>query len=624
MDTNKPTELVLKSINQLLDYSFFIPAYQRGYRWTETQVIQLLKDVWDFAKNPPQKNSEQPKPFYCLQPVVVKKRKENEWEVIDGQQRLTTLYLILKNLQNQIERDQKNFSRIFYETRSDSEDFLKNIENHEESKAKQNIDYFHIYKAYQAIYSWFREKANTSEDAAPRAVFAPVLLRDTKVIWYEVDKTEYNNNNSIDIFTRLNIGKIPLTNAELIKALFLQKKNFSEEQASLKQIQIAAEWDNIEKKLQDDAFWFFLYNPDNPLKYENRIEYVFDLMKKRNKDSEYYHTFNGFNKDFQQNSNNHEPDIDTIWDGIKEYFLTFEEWFKDDELFHYIGYLIDCIEKSKNKNRYIENIINRINEFKEKSQTITKKDFKIYLQNEIKKQLINHNQLDIDIDNIEEFEYGDKRIKRILLLFNILTILQTQKSDMRFPFNRYKSENWDIEHVCSQTDKEITKNKRIDCINDILEYFAGTTDIRQVVSYIESLDKKNQDIYSICRTLINLKKAENIKDNDFNNIFGQVQKYFKEDPETEQKDDISNLALLDATTNRSYGNSFFPIKRKRIIENDSKGIFVPIATKNLFLKYYSSKLGEVMHWSNNDAQDYLEAIKTMLKNFFNKSDIYHG
>ena len=86
--------------------------------------------------------------------------------------------------------------------------------------------------------------------------------------------------------------------------------------------------------------------------------------------------------------------------------------------------------------------------------------------------------------------------------------------------------------------------------------------------------------------------------------------------ETEQKDDISNLTLLDATTNRSYGNSFFPIKRKRIIENDSKGIFVPIATKNLFLKYYSRKLGDVMHWNDNDAQDYLEAIKTMLRNFF--------
>lgn len=623
MSSNKTNELILKSIKQLLDYNFFIPAYQRGYRWTETQVKQLLKDVWDFAKNPPQQNSKKEKPFYCLQPVVVKIRNENEWEVIDGQQRLTTLYLILKNLQNQIERDQKNFSRIFYETRLDSEDFLKNVEEKEESDAKENIDYFHIYKAYHTIYSWFREKANTSEDAAPRAVFAPVLLRDTKVIWYEVDETENNNINSIDIFTRLNIGKIPLTNSELIKALFLQKRNFSEENATLKKIQIASEWDNMEKTLQDNTFWFFIYNPDNPLKYENRIEYIFDLMKKRTKDSEYYHTFNEFNKAFQQNNSDHETDIDEIWDGVKNYFLTFEEWFKDNELFHYIGYLIDCIDKSKNKNKYIENIINRINEFKNEAENKTKKDFKIYLHNEIKKQLNNNNQLDIDIDNIEEFEYGDKRIKRILLLFNILTILQTQKSDMRFPFNRYKSENWDIEHVCSQTDKEITKNKRIDWINDILDYFTGTNDITMAESFIESLDEKKQDIYSICRFLINLKKAENIKDDHFNNIFRQVQKYFKEDPETEQKDDISNLALLDAATNRSYGNSFFPIKRKRIIENDSKGIFVPIATKNLFLKYYSSKLREVMHWSNNDAQDYLEAIKTMLKNFFNKSDIYY-
>ena len=75
---------------------------------------QLLKDVWDFAKNPPQHEQGKEKPFYCLQPIVVKKRNETEWEVIDGQQRLTTIYLILKNLENQIERDQKNFSKIFY------------------------------------------------------------------------------------------------------------------------------------------------------------------------------------------------------------------------------------------------------------------------------------------------------------------------------------------------------------------------------------------------------------------------------------------------------------------------------------------------------------------------------
>ena len=609
MDTNKTTELVLKSINQLLDYNFFIPAYQRGYRWTETQVIQLLEDIWNFAKNPPQQDAGKEKPFYCLQPIVAKNRSENEWEVIDGQQRITTLYLILKNLQNQIERDQKNFSRIFYKTRPNSENFLKNIENYKEPEAKQNIDYFHLYRAYHAINSWFHDKANTSEDAAPRAVFAPVLLRDTKVIWYEADKTENNNNDSIDIFTRLNIGKIPLTNAELIKALFLQKRNFSKESASLKQIQIASEWDNMEKTLQDDAFWFFIYNPDTPLKYENRIEYIFDLMKNRTKYSEYYHTFNKFNESFIEKSSNNEPDIDNIWKEVKNNFLTFEEWFKDDDLFHYIGFLI--------------NFNHNIKDIKEKSKEKTKISFKKYLRNEIEKQI------NCEIDKIEELEYGDKRIKRILLLFNILTILQTQKSDMRFPFNRYKSENWDIEHVCSQTDKEITKDKRIAWVDDILNYFAGTTDISQAISFIERLDKndkkeKESVIYSICSSLINLKKADSIKDDEFNRMFDQVQKHFEENKETEQKNDISNLSLLDSKTNRSYGNSFFPIKRKKIIENDSKGIFVPIATKNLFLKYYSRKLGDVMHWNSNDAQDYLEAIKTMLKDFFNKSNTSHG
>ena len=99
-----------------------------------------------------------------------------------------------------------------------------------------------------------------------------------------------------------------------------------------------------------------------------------------------------------------------------------------------------------------------------------------------------------------------------------------------------------------------------------------------------------------------------------------MQKHFKEGNQTDEKNDISNLALLDSTTNRSYGNSFFPIKRKRILDNDTKGIFVPIATKNLFLKYYSKKFSEVMFWNSNDATDYLKAIKHTLNDFFTAED----
>jgi uncharacterized protein with ParB-like and HNH nuclease domain len=602
MDAYKTNQLVLKSVNQLFEYSFFVPAYQRGYRWTDTQVKQLLDDVWHFAKNPPQQEQGKEKPFYCLQPVVVKKHNENEWEVIDGQQRLTTIYLILKNLQNQIERDQKNFTKISYETRIatteciSSEEFLKNVEQYERY-ANQNIDFNHIHKAYQTIHTWFQEKANTTEDAAPRAVLAPILLRDTKVIWYEVEETE--SNNLIDIFTRLNIGKIPLTNAELIKALFLQKRNFEEEKATLKQIQIASDWDIIEKTLQDDAFWFFIYNPNNPLKYENRIEYIFDLMKGRTKDSEYYHTFNEFYKDFPVNGKNNKLDIDKIWLEIKKYFLTFDEWFKDYELFHYVGYLIDCGIS--------------INNIKKESSGRDKDKFKKdYLKNEIKKQVK---------CNIDEIEYGDKHIRKILLLFNIQTVLETQKSDMRFPFHKYKSEDWDIEHVCSQTNKSISGNNRLAWVDDILEYFVGMTDISNAELFVDGLNEKDQkekEIKEICDSLIKLKKAEKIEDEKFDTSFILVKNHFKEGNQTEEINDISNLALLDSTTNRSYGNSFFPIKRKRIIDNDSKGIFVPIATKNLFLKYYSKKLGEVMHWNREDAKYYLQAIKSTLKDFLPK------
>lgn len=619
MEANKTNQLVLKSVNQLFGYNFFIPSYQRGYRWTYKQVEQLLEDVWEFAKNPPQQERGEESPFYCLQPIVVKIHNKTEWEVIDGQQRLTTIFLIVHYFNEMwIGKQKIEEPKILYETRTDSSTFLSSleIENVEvdvnpeieeplfnirvksASKPDENIDFYHIANAYKAIHFW-AEKNKSLLDANK---FQSVFQNDTKVIWYEVEETE--SNSSIDIFSRLNIGKIPLTNSELIRALFLQKRNFAEEKATLKQVQIASEWDAIEKELQDDAFWFFIYNPDNPIKYENRIEYIFDLMKGRTNDSEYYHTFNKFNKDFGANPQGHKPDIDKIWLDIKRYFLTFEEWFKDYELYHFVGYLIDCIPKTKDKNKYVKNIIERIDELKQKADEKTKICFKEYLKNEIKKQV----QCDID-----EIEYRNKKVRKILLLFNIQTVLETQKSDMRFPFHKYKSEDWDIEHVCSQTDRTISGETQMsDWANDVLEYFTGTTDILKIKKFTNDLNENDEKL-KICKSLIKLKNSEKIGTEKFDTTFKQVQKYFNEGEKIENRDHISNLALLDSTTNRSYGNSFFPIKRKRIIENDSKGIFVPIATKNLFLKYYSRELGEVMYWNSNDSKNYLETMKTTLK-----------
>lgn len=68
-----------------IEGAFFIPSYQRGYRWTADEVTKLLDDIWESTGK-----------RYSLQPIVVKSLGGGKWELIDGQQRLTTLWLLLR------------------------------------------------------------------------------------------------------------------------------------------------------------------------------------------------------------------------------------------------------------------------------------------------------------------------------------------------------------------------------------------------------------------------------------------------------------------------------------------------------------------------------------------------
>ena len=135
--------LELKSISKILGMNFFIPSYQRGYRWGDRQVLDLLKDIYEFANKTKIKDE-----FYCLQPIVVAIKKDDKYNIIDGQQRLTTIYIILKYLKDSGEKfkefkDKEEYKEILefcdiegfgkielytieYETREDSKKFLEN------------------------------------------------------------------------------------------------------------------------------------------------------------------------------------------------------------------------------------------------------------------------------------------------------------------------------------------------------------------------------------------------------------------------------------------------------------------------------------------------------------------
>lgn len=584
-------DLTLLPIRDLLKSRFFIPAYQRGYRWTNIQVEQLLNDILEFKKLNGPVSDAPDAPFYCLQPVVVKKRARDgqpEWEVIDGQQRLTTILIILYYFNKTEFKTERPLYHIRYQTRSDSETFLAKLED--AALAAGNIDYHHMHLAYRTISNWFDrlEDAHTGE----RNELYPVLVKNIKVIWYQVDDSSGRSDTApVEVFTRLNIGKIALTNSELIKALFLQRSNFENGKVTARQLQIAAEWDTIEKQLQDDAFWFFIYDIANPLKYENRIEYIFDLMKGKQPEDEHYHTFNRFAEELAQTGLPADREkAGLLWTEVKKYFLSFEEWFGNKEFYHLVGFLVDCRVP--------------ISTLKKEAEGRTKKAFRAYLDGQV------HKQVKGDITTLD---YNHQNTRKVLLLFNIQTLLATRHADFRFPFYRYKKDNWDIEHVRSRTVQQVTAGQRHHWLTGVLEYCTGLNEVtaeRQQAA-VDALRDGEEKL--IARQILTALPEKKIGDNVFEALYKRISLHFREHNLPGDIDHISNLALLDSGTNRSYKNAMFPVKRKRILDNDKTGIFVPICTRNLFSKSYSSRMTDLIYWEAGDAADYLIAIQQTLE-----------
>ena len=565
-----------KSVRDIIDkkINFNVPAYQRGYRWDKINVTDLLDDLLEFMQDGSSGK------FYCLQPLVVKKIGANQYNVIDGQQRLTTIFIILKYLEKLLEdeNDIKEIYTINYETREGSQEFLKNIAKPQEDSNK-NIDYFYMHQAYEAVDSWFKDKISQNKTTKRKMLEIFTNSEDEKhieFIWYEVEKSE---NDEVKIFARLNSGKIPLTNAELIKALFLNVRNFpkecSENEIITKQIEISKEWDEIEYALQDDEFFKFLTKND----YPTRIELLFEILSGvKSTELDRYAIYRHFS-DMAK-----EGDLSHIWTDIKKIFLTFKFWFKDSEYYHLVGFLVAS---------GLSNIMTLYNEFesgawqKTESETKTKSGFKNSLKEKIK----------IDTASIGELNYIDNRkeLENILLLFNIATIINSKGSYTRFSFNEYNGKKWSLEHIHAQNDKGLKDKKVQDEWLENSKKYIYESDLQEKI-----------DIF--------------IKGNE-NNRFDELQmEILNKSGDVVNMHGIENLALLSAGNNSSLSNGPFVDKRAKIIEMDKNGEFIPICTKNVFLKYYTKNLSNVYFWSKQDQEYYKGSIIETLENFLGEKN----
>ena len=665
-------------IKNLIGKKFCIPNYQRGYRWGRQQVRDLLDDIAEYM-NP---SCDVQDEFYCLQPLVVCERVDNdedflaalpkepenalpitrdaiakhvEWEVIDGQQRLTTIHILLSVLDLRQELEAK-FS-IRYATREDSQSFLEGIAKKNEEDSLNDIDFWHMFEAYKEIQDWFSTISEKSKGRWSEDLFKEVLLNKVQFIWYE------SNEDPIKVFTRLNIGKIGLTNSELIKALMLNRSNFEGQDADkirLRQLEIAVKWDEIESVLQDDEFWMFLH--DKGFDKPTRIDFLFDLVCElkmldryidesalKDKDGllgkDGYRTFRYFNAYFKSEKAKCECDkvmkslIEVCWEKVDEIFATFREWFEDLRLYHYVGFLVD--QKSKIGDIYKvwkeQKLV--VSEGKEGEKTIdirTKEAFlKDYLIPEIKTKVSGCNNLE------KQYETGKsedvkQRCRSLLLLHNIQTVINQndrQSADghsgvfYKFPFHLYKTEGWDIEHIDSNSENGFDEwDAKVEFLAN--HYNAVEENLQsKIIDFCSDPSKATADNFTELRSSIE-------------NALGKCANGDRLNPE--EKNKVWNFALLDSSTNRSYGNSIFSAKRRIIIgkdkgkyipvprviakkghkcidvtseEVDAPSSFIPPCTRQVFLKYYSAIVASPNYWLKTDAENYKKDIFTTLKMF---------
>ncbi len=544
---------------------FYVPNYQRGYRWGKSEVDTLLNDINEYGGKIKKTDNDN----YCLQPVVIRNLGD-KLELIDGQQRLTTLYLIYVYM-NKVSHGFMSEPRftLSYETRNESVEFLKNPD---EAKCNDNIDFFFIYNAYKTIEDWFSQKEKPQSTLTNINKYFDECV---KIIWYEVPDTE----NSIDLFTRLNIGKIPLTSSELVKALFLK----DESENAIRQEELSLEWDNMEKELHDEEFWGFLTNSDTD-NYPTRIDLVLDLIsRKQYGDKEIYRTFFYFDNELKSGKS-----LENIWDEIQHNFLTLKEWFSDHEFYHKIGYLIASESKT---------LIDILNDYADKSKT----EFRQYLDESIKES-VNFKKAYDELDY--EHDYND--IKKLLLLFNIESVRQIDDRKRRFPFGRHKKEDWSLEHIHAQHSEGLKTNEKIaEWLKAHIKSLQSIGGQDGLISEMEQLVKSIEE---------NPKTTKVRK--QFDPLQQQVVNVLSPKGEDlEYIHQLSNMALLSSGQNSAVSNYTFDAKRNLIIEMDKKGSYIPFCTKMVFLKYYSAEDANLHFWGKSNRDDYSNAMGKVLATF---------
>lgn len=614
------------SVRDLNEYRFEIPAYQRGFRWTWQQVGELIDDLYAFSK-------DASKSTYCLQNVTVRKKPNEVYEVIDGQQRLTAIWLLIMSYMDSRKYDEESVPvySLTYEGKDGLTDYVEHITDHVRAHpssvslldvdSPQDIDSAFIYAAFEYIIKEYKNGDNKYSTVL-NAIFNDEFISDKKqisVIWNEIGAgdgggTEY----AIERFSNLNANKIPLTESELIKAHFIDRL------ASERAQEFSLQWEEMERGLNDDEFWGFLSSGKGE---ETRMDFLFRVHLMGNpKESTDGNERHVLSRRMSERLRDAKAAYEE-WTQIVQIYDTLKDWYRDYYDYHVIG-LIIAIEGAD-----ADSIVKSLYETYKKS---SKKVFKELLKQRIRGErcfripFLSDNGGDWKVESPDdillegpddkEISYVKNKafVKPLLLLFNISLLLNaysinSENAAERFSFKIYKSTKnpIEIEHINPQhlegrkadgseyteSEKKEWARKTVEVIVDpkkregLLEEIKGTDDIKTLVEEIERAAELNV---------------------------------------------LSNLTLLDKNLNIRYGDNFFNEKRKHILaarfgnpvpHGDAVGYYeqsvIFPGTMWVFMRQYNRIGGDPNvedRWNADDRRAYIRCMQESIYRFLRPAD----
>lgn len=558
------------------DYKkYYVPLYQRGYKWTKTQITKLLTDIDTFEY--------QSGKFYCVQNItLVPNSNQDCYNVVDGQQRLTTMTLLLSALG---ERDLVKQKLLFPENsiREFTNKFLqewiiagKELPGSWESLIEIDInfdhqDIFYLYSGYHIIQNWL------SDNKVEKEKLLLKLLNHVKFICNVIEGEKEEK-----IFGNLNSKRIYLDGADLVRAILITrvtKESAKEESVknivriNERRVRIGWELDHInrwwnQKDVQD------YFRPFIQLKIAGDIH--FDLEK---------HAINqliilyGASKSWSELSlEKIEETKNTIelYHELQALHEELVEWYNHKEIYHYLGFLF---HQSETKPNFKDLISYWRDGCKKNSQ------FSDYLLSQIKDDLFGEDDLE-QIFNSEQNWYHDGRLVPILLFLDIIEALKENRN--RLHVNAFLKKENDIEHIYPQTP-------------------SNEKDKKGYVKYLQSSNLKINDD--------NILKNKNVDDLKEDKLDYLIKTY----SEIISTDAIGNLVLLYYRLNRSIQNKSYSYKRQRILNFYNDGHYIQPHTLKVFSRYFldgDTEQNDGKFWTQADIRQNEEHMKETLTDFF--------